>query len=111
MADVFGVFDGHGGRDAAVLVSHYAAQAVQRRLGRGSLADTAREAMLDLSELVADQLSGLTAVLAIVSGGGVAIANCGDSRAVISRGGVAIQASVCVFLSWWYDCRSQYFLV
>lgn len=94
VADVFGVFDGHGGRDAAMIVSQYAAQAVQRRLGQGSLVDTVREAMLDLSDLVADQLSGLTAVLAVVSGGGVAVANCGDSRAVISRHGVAVQASV-----------------
>lgn len=91
---MFGVFDGHGGRDAAVLISQHAANAVQRRLGCGSLADVAREAMLDLSELASTQLSGLTAVLAVISGGGLAVANCGDSRAVISRSGVAVQVSV-----------------
>lgn len=93
-ADVYGVFDGHGGRDAAVLVAQHAANAVQRRLKSACLGAVVREAMLDLSELAATQLSGLTAVLAVVCHGGIAIANCGDSRAVLSRNGVAIQVSV-----------------
>lgn len=58
------------------------------------LARTNSEGMaIDGSEPIAAETVGTTAVAALIGGGRIIVANCGDSRAVLSRGGEAVPLS------------------
>ncbi|KAK7388560.1 hypothetical protein VNO78_23380 [Psophocarpus tetragonolobus] len=97
----YGVFDGHGGKSAA--------QFVRDRLPRVIVEDA--DFPLELEKVVTRSFleidaefarscsiesslsSGTTALTAIIFGRSLLVANAGDCRAVLSRGGVAIEMS------------------
>lgn len=104
--DFFGVYDGHGGAFVAQAcrerLHRIVASEVERRSGGGGDVDwkEVMEACFEEmdGEIVAEERAeaktiGSTAVVAMVGMGKVVVANCGDSRAVLSRGGVAVQLS------------------
>ncbi|KAL2527414.1 putative protein phosphatase 2C 24 [Abeliophyllum distichum] len=101
--DFFGVYDGHGGN----LVAHACREMLHRLLveivGEESEEEIDWEKVMvagfnKMDEEVnkigaAVATMGTTAVVAVVGEEVVVVANCGDSRAVLSRGGVAVQLS------------------
>lgn len=122
---LFGVFDGHGGREVAVFASrHLATELVMNaafqagRIERG-LAETfiridellrtvegtkevykifknlPDSTSIDFNQAKAEgPASGCTAVVAVVQGSELYVANAGDSRCVLARDGVAVAMSV-----------------
>lgn len=95
----YGVFDGHGGVDAASFAknsllksivedSHFPARI--RRAIRNAFVRT-DHALSDSKSL--DRTSGTTALIALVLGRKMLIANAGDSRAVLGKRGKAIELS------------------
>jgi len=104
---MYAVFDGHGGESIARHCSetmHKAVAEEARKLpavGSGaSMSDWARDVFtgafhsVDSTAHAAQaQGAGSTAVVALVGGGYVAVGNCGDSRAVLCRGGRALPLS------------------
>lgn len=106
-ASVFGVFDGHGGGDVADLAVKLLPGILARTLCRVKDPQRAlHEAFMQLDQEIRDcqaaTLTGFekvgstaTVVLAVRRAGRLRLlcANCGDSRAVLSRGGVAVDLS------------------
>ena len=94
---LFGLFDGHGGRDAAEFASSNLPRLLSERLKSGkSLEDALVAAFYDAQF---DMRSwclfvGTTAVLVIVDGMTLTVANVGDSRCVLCRDGKAIRLTV-----------------
>ena len=90
---LFGVFDGHGGSEC----SAYCAKKLPKKLEWDAAdAETALEtAFVELDKKYIDKCNGdgSTAVLAVVQGDKVWVANCGDSRALLVRKGVCIPLS------------------
>ncbi|KAJ8752943.1 hypothetical protein K2173_008678 [Erythroxylum novogranatense] len=105
--DFFGVYDGHGGARVA--------EACSERLHKVLLHEITIEGNNDNDinikaiewekvmnecfgkmdkEVMMDRMMGSTAVVAVVGNEEIVVANCGDSRAVLSRAGVAIPLSV-----------------
>ncbi|KAH6803705.1 Protein phosphatase 2C family protein [Perilla frutescens var. frutescens] len=95
----YGVFDGHGGSDAASFTrknilkfitedSHFP-NGVKRALKNAFV--KADHALADAKNL--DRSSGTTALIALVLGRTMIIANAGDSRAVLGKRGRAIELS------------------
>ncbi|KAL1536896.1 protein-serine/threonine phosphatase [Salvia divinorum] len=95
----YGVFDGHGGKDAASFTrmnildfitqdSHFP-YGVNRALKNAFV--KADHALADAKNL--DQSSGTTALVALMLGRTMIIANAGDSRAVLGKRGRAIELS------------------
>lgn len=112
--DFFGVYDGHGGARVAqacrerlhVVLAEEVASAGEER-GEGEEGRRWREAMAasflrvdgEVSTAAAgveaaERTVGSTAVVAVVGARQIVVANCGDSRAVLSRGGVAVPLSL-----------------
>ncbi|KAI4330949.1 hypothetical protein MLD38_029185 [Melastoma candidum] len=105
--DFYGVYDGHGGSRVADFCSERLHQMIVEELGKGGCGSGDGEVQWekvmaesfakvdDEVRLGGDELStmGTTAVVAIVSAELVVVANCGDSRAVICRNGVAVALS------------------
>ncbi|XP_058100378.1 protein phosphatase 2C 51-like isoform X2 [Magnolia sinica] len=114
--DFFGVYDGHGGSPVAYACRDRLHRIVAREIERWAPAVAAGE--FDWKELMeacfaemdnevgpdvaaareeaataASKTVGSTAVVALVGTECIVVANCGDSRAVISRGGVAVPLS------------------
>lgn len=101
--DFFGVYDGHGGFRVAQscretvhkLVAKIVEEEGAEEIDWGKVMEAGfREMDEEVNkngEAVA--MVGSTAVVAVVGEEEVVIAHCGDSRAVISRGGVAVQLS------------------
>lgn len=100
--DFFGVYDGHGG----ALVAEACKERLHRVLveeimeGKEGGGGVEWEKVMEEcfrkmdEEVVKDKMIGSTAVVAVVGKEEVVVANCGDSRAVICRGGVAVPLSV-----------------
>lgn len=66
----------------------------------------------DSADRIAPETVGSTAVVAVVGACQIIVSNCGDSRAVLSRGGRAFALSVdhkvmlcfAMYLLWWSSC-------
>ncbi|CAN6569621.1 unnamed protein product [Malus baccata var. baccata] len=103
-SDFYGVYDGHGGADVAGAcrdrMHEVVAEVVEMEGTKGDAIDWATvmegcfEKMdVEVSDIAAARTVGATAVVALVMEEQVVVANCGDSRAVLSRGGVALALS------------------
>ncbi|KAF5731241.1 protein phosphatase 2C 8 [Tripterygium wilfordii] len=97
--DYFGVYDGHGGARVAEACRDRMHEVLLEEIMAGKEGEVDWERVLEDSfvrmdeEVVSDEMIGSTAVVAVVGKEEVVVANCGDSRAVISRGGAAVALS------------------
>ncbi|KAH6804635.1 hypothetical protein C2S51_032882 [Perilla frutescens var. frutescens] len=102
--DFFGVYDGHGGWRVAHACSEMLhkvlVEVVEEGIGEEIAWDRVMSAGFRKMDEEVNKLGGTavastgsTAVVAVVGEDEVVVANCGDSRAVLSRGGVAVQLS------------------
>ncbi|KAJ3703617.1 hypothetical protein LUZ61_007322 [Rhynchospora tenuis] len=105
----FGVYDGHGGSQVSQYCASRMHAAVQEEWERGTgnneeswqrRWEVAFERGFESvdEELIANRVApdvvGSTAVVAVVSGCQIICANCGDSRAVLCRGGQAVPLTI-----------------
>ncbi|VVB02850.1 unnamed protein product [Arabis nemorensis] len=94
----FGVFDGHGGSNAA----EFAAMNLRNNIEAAMAGERSREDGYSIERAIRDGYNktdedflkegskgGACCVTALISNGELAVSNAGDCRAVISRGGVA----------------------
>ncbi|MBA0750213.1 hypothetical protein Gogos_001633 [Gossypium gossypioides] len=103
--DFYGVYDGHGGSRVAEeckeRMHKLLVEEIVEEEGSGSGIDWGRTMERCFEKMdeevnkgrMAEEMVGSTAVVAVVGNGKVVVANCGDSRAVLSRGGVAMPLS------------------
>jgi len=100
----FGVFDGHGGRDAGHKVAEYASKSLWKNCDLtgpvqiGEIKKALRKGFLktdkDLESSGIDaRMVGSTATVAVIRENMLVVASVGDSRAVLSRNGTAIALS------------------
>ncbi|OEL33829.1 putative protein phosphatase 2C 47 [Dichanthelium oligosanthes] len=105
----YGVFDGHGGPDAAAYMKRHAMRFLFEdsefpqasrvdEMYLQSVENSVRRAFLQADLALADDLdisrsSGTTALTALVFGRQLLVANAGDCRAVLCRKGVAMEMS------------------
>ncbi|XP_028754006.1 probable protein phosphatase 2C 27 [Neltuma alba] len=97
----YGVFDGHGGKSAAVFVRDHLPRVIiedadfpvelEKVVTRSFLQTDA--AFAETCSLESSLSSGTTALTAIILGRSLLVANAGDCRAVLSRRGRAIEMS------------------
>ncbi|KAJ6748812.1 PHOSPHATASE 2C FAMILY PROTEIN [Salix purpurea] len=101
--DFFGVYDGHGGALVAEACKERLHRVIVEEIMEGKEGGGGVEYWEKVmeecfrkmdEEVVKDKMMGSTAVVAVVGKEEVVVANCGDSRAVICRGGVAVPLSV-----------------
>ncbi|XP_022894326.1 probable protein phosphatase 2C 51 [Olea europaea var. sylvestris] len=101
--DFFGVYDGHGGSRVAQACRHWLHKFVAKRVEEEGEEINWKEVMVAGFKEMDDEVNkngkavaamGSTATVAVVGEEAVVVANCGDSRAVLSRGGVAIPLSI-----------------
>ncbi|KAJ9164286.1 hypothetical protein P3X46_023882 [Hevea brasiliensis] len=99
--DFFGVYDGHGGARVSEACRErlhrvLEEEIVEGRAGMGIEWDKVMEGCFRRmdEEVEKDKMMGSTAVVAVVGKDEVVVANCGDSRAVLCRAGVAVPLSV-----------------
>jgi len=116
---LFGVFDGHGGKEVAEFVTrHFGRELLQNHNFRsGNIADALKEVYLYMDQLLETDegkkelfriardlppdypvnnedvncMAGCTAVVALIKGNKLYVANAGDSRCVLCRGGNAVE--------------------
>ncbi|EAY12551.1 protein phosphatase 2C, putative [Trichomonas vaginalis G3] len=96
-SSLFGVFDGHGGREAAEFASQQLPKSIAEYLKRGdSPADAYKQAFqktqMDMRPWCV--YVGSTCCLAQISSTTITVANIGDTRAVLCRDGKALRLSV-----------------
>lgn len=102
--DFFGVYDGHGGAQVAALCKERMYRLVAEEVGRcgGGGGEVDWEGVMEgcfgkmdgeVAGNAAVRTVGSTAVVAVVGKDEVVVANCGDSRAVLGRGGQAFALS------------------
>ncbi|CAN5957978.1 unnamed protein product, partial [Sphagnum jensenii] len=97
----YGVFDGHGGKDAAFYVKENVLQYILDDAAfPTAIEDAVKSAFLRLDDAFAkacsvdhDLSSGTTAITALLSGRNLLVANAGDCRAVLCRTGNAVEMS------------------
>ncbi|CAI9768157.1 unnamed protein product [Fraxinus pennsylvanica] len=101
--DFFGVYDGHGGSRVAQACRHWLHKLVAKRVEEEGEEINWEEVMVAVFKEMDEEVNkngaavatmGSTATVAVVGEEAVVVANCGDSRAVLSRGGVAIPLSI-----------------
>ncbi|OMP08483.1 phosphatase 2C (PP2C)-like protein [Corchorus olitorius] len=106
--DFYGVYDGHGGSRVAeecrerlhkVLVEEMVEDNINKGGNGIDWKRTMERCFEKMDEEVnrgrlGEEMVGSTAVVAVVGKGKLVVANCGDSRAVLSRGGVAVALSI-----------------
>ncbi|WCJ36819.1 Protein phosphatase 2C family protein [Euphorbia peplus] len=99
--DFFGVYDGHGGAVVADACRERLHRVLEEEMAEGKEEkEVDWENVMEMSfrkmdgEVEKDKMMGSTAVVAVVGKNEVVVANCGDSRAVICRAGVAVPLSV-----------------
>nr|ABK27050.1 unknown [Picea sitchensis] len=89
----YGVFDGHGGRDAATYIKENLLNFITEYgdFPNGGLRNAVKNAFLKADDALAepkscvDMSSGTTALVAMVSGKSLLVANAGDCRAVLGK--------------------------
>lgn len=96
-AMMFGLFDGHGGREAAEYASQNLPHAISNKLlTSGSWEDAYvsayRQLQMDMKPWC--MYVGTTSVLASVENRTLTVANTGDSRCVLCRDGTAVRLSI-----------------
>jgi serine/threonine protein phosphatase PrpC len=119
---VFGVFDGHGGKEVAEFVSRHFCEELEKNSAyrSGNIEQALKETFLKMDELIrtpngtkeviriardlpdnypieADPsmlVAGCTAVVALIRNNTLYVANAGDSRCVLSRDGRAVEMSI-----------------
>ncbi|WRX18029.1 PPM-type phosphatase-like domain - like 10 [Theobroma cacao] len=103
--DFYGVYDGHGGSRVAdecgERLHNVLVEEIVEDNEEGNGIDWGRTMERCFEKMdeevnrgrVGEEMVGSTAVVAVVGNGKVIVANCGDSRAVLSRGGVAVALS------------------
>ncbi|KAH0793840.1 protein phosphatase 2C [Histomonas meleagridis] len=93
----FGLFDGHGGRDASEYVAQNLPNYIKNRVDGGSPLTTA---ISDSFKVLQNEMKpwcvyvGTTAAIAVVDGSKLTVANVGDSRCVLSHNGNAVRLTV-----------------
>ncbi|KAJ4822622.1 hypothetical protein Tsubulata_020953 [Turnera subulata] len=98
--DFFGVYDGHGGARVAEACRDRLHRVVEEEMRKEEKGVMEWERVMEEGfkrmdeEVVKDKMMGSTAVVAVVGEEELVVANCGDSRAVLCRGGVAVPLSV-----------------
>jgi serine/threonine protein phosphatase PrpC len=119
---VFGVFDGHGGKEVAEFVSRHFCEELEKNRAylSGNIELAIKETFLRMDELIrtpngtkeviriardlpdnynveadpAMLIAGCTAVVALIRNNTLYVANAGDSRCVLSRDGRAVEMSI-----------------
>ncbi|KAL2318118.1 hypothetical protein Fmac_031994 [Flemingia macrophylla] len=98
--DFFGVYDGHGGAQVAEAcrerLHRLVAEEVERSLEwdwEGILEGCFRKMDSEVAGNAALRTVGSTAVVVVIAEAEIVVANCGDCRAVMARGGEAIDLS------------------
>ena len=119
---VFGVFDGHGGKEVAEFVSRHFCEELEKNRAylAGNIELALKETFLRMDELIrtpngtreviriardlpdnyeveadpAMLMAGCTAVVALIRNNTLYVANAGDSRCVLSRDGRAVEMSI-----------------
>eukprot|EP00899_Mesostigma_viride_P003268 jgi/Mesvir1/12942/Mv05957-RA.1 len=97
----FGVYDGHGGPEAAVFVQQHMLQQLVQQLRQGprSLSEVLARTFLRTDAALADSCAGekedigTTAIVSLVMGRLLLVANAGDCRAVLCHRGKAVALS------------------
>ncbi|KAF7635688.1 PPM-type phosphatase domain-containing protein [Meloidogyne graminicola] len=100
LAAYFAVFDGHGGSHVAKLASRYLHKQISETEAyvQGRISDALIDGFLELDEKMleddgAKDVSGSTAVVVLIKDNCIYCANAGDSRAVVSVAGKALNLS------------------
>jgi len=96
-ASYYGVFDGHGGAKVAAFCANNLHRYIVRReeYKEGNVEEALREGFMECDrvmrteESLKDEMAGCTAVVAMMKGKKVWVANAGDSRCIAGVGGVA----------------------
>lgn len=94
---LFGLFDGHGGREAAEFASSNLPRVISERLPQSESLESA--IISSFHEVQAEMkpwclFVGTTSVIAIANGTRLTVANVGDSRCVLCRDGKAVRLTV-----------------
>ena len=93
----FGLFDGHGGREAAEFASSNLPRVISERLRQS---DSLESAIISSFHEVQAEMKpwclfvGTTSVIEIANGTRLTVANVGDSRCVLCRDGKAVRLTV-----------------
>ncbi|XP_058724606.1 protein phosphatase 2C 51-like [Vicia villosa] len=101
--DFFAVYDGHGGAQVAEVCRERLHQVVAEEMERcGNDVEWDWERVMEgcfgkmdreVASNAAVRTVGTTAVVAVMAKGEIVVANCGDSRAVLGRGGEVVELS------------------
>ncbi|XP_071709745.1 protein phosphatase 2C 51-like [Rutidosis leptorrhynchoides] len=101
--DFYGVYDGHGGSRVAYTCRERLHKLLALQMNEIEMEDINWEDLMVKSFSKMDEeinetdfigSMGSTAVVAVVGDHEIVVANCGDSRAVLSRGGVSVPLSI-----------------
>ena len=91
---MFGIFDGHGGKNAAEFAAENMPKFMAEELKKvngGEIEGAVKRGYLKTDEefLKRDESGGACCVTAVLQKGGLVVSNAGDCRAVLSRAGKA----------------------